>query len=62
MASWGFCVLVSDCSEGLVNCTQETVCDVPCSSGTEFVEGRPTSEERVVGPSTGAPMEIPSSL
>ena len=35
---------------------------VPVSSGTKFVVGRSTSHEEVSGASTGAPMEIPSSL
>ena len=35
---------------------------VPCSSGTEFVVGCSKSEEDGVGASTGASMEVPSSL
>ena len=38
------------------------MCGVPCSSGTEFVKGRSVSKEEAFGASTGAPMEIPSSL
>ena len=62
MASRGFCVLVFDSSREPVNCPEEMVCGVPCSFGTEFVVGRSTSHEEAVGASTGAPMEIPSSL
>ena len=62
MASWGFSVLVFDSFGEPANCPKETVCGVPCSSGTEFAVGRSTSEEEAVGAATGAPMEIPSSL
>ena len=62
MASWGFCVLVFDSSGEPVSHPGETVCGVPCSSGTEFVVGRSLSEEEAVGTSRGAPMEFPSSL
>ena len=58
----GLCVLVFDSSGEPVNRPEETVCGVPYSSGTEFVVGRSASEEEAVGASTGAPMEIPSSL
>ena len=40
----------------------ETESGVPVSSGTKFVVGRSTSYQEVTGASTGAPMEIPSSL
>ena len=62
MASWGFCFLVFESSGELGDHPQETECGVPGSSGTKFVVGRSTSYEEVVGASTGAPMEIPSSL
>ena len=62
MASWGFCVLVFGSSGELVNLPEEMACGVPYVSGTEFVVGCATSEEKVVGAATGAPMEIPSSL
>ena len=62
MASWGFCVLVFDFSGEPAIRPEEMVCGVPYSSGTEFVVGRSTSDEEAVGASTGAPMEIPSSL
>ena len=62
MASWGFCVLVFDSSGEPASRPEEMVCGVPCSSGTEFVVGRSASEEEAFGASTGAPMEIPSSL
>ena len=62
MTSWGFCVLVFDSSGEPVNHPEEMVRGVPYSSGTEFVVRRSTSEEEIVGASTGAPMEIPSSL
>ena len=58
----GFCVLVFDSSGEPANGPEEMVCGVPCSSGTEFVMGRSTSDQKAVGASTGAPMEIPSSL
>ena len=62
MASWGFCVLVFEPSGEPGDRPQETECGVPYSSGTKFVVGRSTSNEEVTGASTGAPMEIPSSL
>ena len=62
MASWGFCVLVFESSGELGDRPQETECGVRYSSGTEFVVGRSTSYEEATGASTGAPMEIPSSL
>ena len=62
MASWGFCVLVFDSSGEPVNHHEQLVCGVPYSSGTEFLVGRFASEEEAVGASTGAPIEIPSSL
>ena len=62
MASWGFCFLVFDSSGEPVSRPEEMLCGVPCSSGTEFIVGRSASEEEAVGASTGAPMEIPSSL
>ena len=61
MASWGFCVLVFG-SSGELDRPQETEFDVPGSSGTKFVMGRSTSYEDATGASTGAPMEIRSSL
>ena len=62
MASWGFCVLVFESSGELGDRPQETECSVPYRSGTKFVVGRPTSFEESTGASTGASMEIPSSL
>ena len=62
MASWGFWLLVFDSSGEPATRPKEIVCGVPCSSETEFVVGRSTSDEEAVGASTGAPMEIPSSL
>ena len=62
MASWGFCVLVFGSSGELDDRPHETESGVPVSSGTKFVVGRSTSYEEVTGASTGAPMEIPSSL
>ena len=58
----GLCLSVFDFSGEPVNRPEEMVCGVPCSSGTDFVVGRCASEEGAVGASTGAPMEIPSSL
>ena len=58
----GLCVLILDSSGEPFNRPNEMVCGVPYSSGTEFVGGRSATEEEAVGPSTGAPMEIPSSL
>ena len=52
MALWGFCVLVFDCPGEPASRPEEMICRGPYSSGTEFL----------VGASTGAPMEIPSSL
>ena len=62
MASWGFCVLVFGSYGELDDRPQETECGVPGSSGTKFVVGRSTSCEEATGASTGAPMEVPSSL
>ena len=62
MASWGFCVLVFVSSGELDDRPQETECGVPGSSGTKFVVGRSTFYEEATDASTGAPMEIPSSL
>ena len=62
MASWGFCVLVFESSGELGDRPQETECGAPYSSETKFVVGRPTSYEEATGASTGAPMELPSSL
>ena len=62
MASWGFCVLVFGSSGELDDRPQETGCGDPGSSGTKFVVGRSMSYEEATGASTGAPMEIPSSL
>ena len=61
MVSWGFCALVLDFS-GEPAIRPEEVRGVPCSSGTELVVGRSTSDEEAAGASTGAQMEIPSSL
>ena len=58
----GLCVLVFDSSREPASRPEEMVCEVPCSSGTEFVVGRSASKEEAFGASTGAPMEIPSSL
>ena len=64
MASWGFGVfsLVFHSSGEFANHPEEMVCGVTCSSGTEVVVGRSTTEEEAVGASTGAPMEVPLSL
>ena len=62
MASWGFCVLWFDSSGEPANRPEEMLCDVPCSSGTEFVVGRPTSDEEAVGASTGASRKSPSTV
>ena len=58
----GLLVLVYGLSGELDDRPHETGNGVPVSSGTQFVVGRPTSYEEVTGASTGAPMEIPSSL
>ena len=62
MASWGLCVLMFGSSGELDDRPQETECGVPGSSGTKFVVGCSTSCEEATGASTGAPMQIPSSL
>ena len=62
MASWGFRVLVFKPSGELGDCPQEKECGVPYCSGTKLNVGRSTSYEDGAGASTGAPMEIPSSL
>ena len=62
MASWGFCVLVFGSSGEVDDRPQETDCGVLVSLGSKFVVGRSTSCEEATGASTGAPMEIPSSL
>ena len=62
MASWGFCVLVFESSGEVGDRPQETECGIPCSSGTQLFVGRSTSCGEVVGASTGAPMEVSSSL
>ena len=58
----GLCVLVFDSSGEPVNRPEEMVCGVPYGTGTEFVAGCTASSEEAVGASTGAPMEIRSSL
>ena len=58
----GLCDLVFDCYGEPASRPEEMVCGVPCSSGTEFVVERSASEKEAFGASTGAPMEIPSSL
>ena len=62
MASWGFCILVFDSSGEPVNRPEEMVCGFRTVPETIFVVGRSTSEEEANGASSGAPMEIPSSL
>ena len=62
MARWSFCVLVFASSGEPANSPKEMVCGVLYSSGIKFVAGCSTSEEEAVGASTGALMEIPSSL
>ena len=62
VVSWGFMFLVFDSSGEPVNRPDEIVCAVPYSSGTEILVGRSASEGEAVGASTGARMEIPSSL
>ena len=58
----GLCVLVFHSSGEPVIRPEEIVCGVPCSSRTEFVVGRSASEHEAFGASTGAPMNLPSSL
>ena len=58
----GLLVSVFGSSGELDDRRQKTERGVPVSSGTKFVVGRSTSYEEVTGASTGAPMEIPSSL
>ena len=62
MASWGFYVLVFESSGELGDRPQMTECDAPCNSGTQLVVGRSTSCGEVADASTGAPMEVSSSL
>ena len=62
MASWGFCFSAFDSSGEPSIHPEETVYDVPCSSGTEFAVEGTTSNEEVFSASTGAPMEIPWNL
>ena len=62
MASWDFCVLVFGSPGELDDRPQETECGLLGSSRTKIVVGRSTSYEEATGASTGAPMEIPSSL
>ena len=62
LASWGFCVLVFDCSGETVSRPDEMACEVPYGSGTEFIVGRSTCEDDAVGAATGVPMEILSTL
>ena len=58
----GLCVLAFGSSGELDDRPQEAECGVLGSSGTKFVVGRSTSYEEATGASTGAPIEIPSSL
>ena len=58
----GLLVLVFGSSGELDDSPHETQSGVPVRSGTKVVVGRSTSYEEVTGASTGAPMEIPSSL
>ena len=58
----GLCILVLNSSRESVSCPEEMVCEVPCKSGSQFVVERSASEEEAFVASTGAPMEIPSSL
>ena len=62
MVSRGCCVSVFDSSGKLVVRPEDTGPDNLCSSGTEFVVGRATSDEVVFGATTGVPMEIPLNL
>ena len=62
MESWGCCVPVFESSGEPVVCPGETLRDVPCSSGSEFVMRRNTFNEEVFGVSTSAPMKILSSI
>ena len=62
MGSLGSCTLVFDSSGDPGIRPVETVCDVSSSSATEFVVRRTTSDEEAVDASTGAPVEISSSL
>ena len=55
------CALVFDFSGEPAIQPEETVFDVPCSSGTEYVVGRHTSYEESFRASTGPAMEISSS-
>ena len=58
----GLCVLVFESSGELADRSQETEYGGPCRSGTGVDVGRSTNCGEVTGASTGAPMEIPSSL
>ena len=58
----GLCVLVFGSLGELGDRPQETEYDVPSSSGTKLFVGHSTSSDEATGASTGAPMEIPSSL
>ena len=54
----GLCVLVFDSSGEPARRPEEMVCELPCSSGTEFVVGRSASKEEAFGASTGAPWKF----
>ena len=62
MASRSCCVSVFGSSRKPAGRPEESMRDVLCSFGTKFVVGRATSDEKVFGTSTSAPMEILSSL
>ena len=62
IASLGLLVLVFGSSGELDDRPHETESGVTVSLGTKFVVGRSMFYEEVTGASTGAPMEIPSSL
>ena len=47
----GLRVLISHSAEMPVNCPEEMVCGVPCSSGIEFAVGRSASKEEAFGAS-----------
>ena len=62
MASWGYCFSVIAPSREPAACPGEVLFGVPGGSGTEFEVGRTASEDEVFGSTTGAPMEIQSSV
>ena len=61
-ASWGCCVSLFDSSEEPNVRPEETLPDVPCGFGREFVMGRATFNDEVFSASKNSPTETPSSL